>query len=78
MADSQQAGRPIVYVGAKEICSVVGIDYRQIALYVRNFGLPAFKISGQRKWLAVPEDLELWMHEQRNKYLKKGEESRVD
>lgn len=62
--------RPIVYRGAKEICGAVGVPWKEIGHYVRDKGLPAFKINGSGTWIALPEDLQEWVREQRNKYLK--------
>ncbi len=62
----------LVYRGAKEICAAVGINHKQMLHYVKKEGLPAFKLGGNSKiWIALPEDLEKWIHEQRDKYLKK-------
>lgn len=71
----QQTTKPLVYRGAKEICSVVGLDYKQIATYVHDLNFPAFKIKGQKAWIACPEDLEQWVRAQRDRYLCKGNES---
>lgn len=67
----QQTTKPLVYRGAKEICAVVGLDYKQITTYVNDHGLPAFKIKGQKTWIACYEDLEKWVRGQRDTYLRK-------
>jgi hypothetical protein len=67
----QPTTKPLIYRGAKEICGAVGLDYRQIAIYVTDHGLPAFKIKGQKSWIACPEDLEKWVRAQRDTYLGK-------
>lgn len=66
----QQTTKPLVYRGAKEICAVVGLDYKQIATYVRDLKFPAFKIKGQKTWIACPEDLTKWVRTQRDMHLK--------
>ena len=67
----QQTTRPIVYRGAKEICGVVGLDYKQITTYVKELKLPAFKLPGQKAWIACHEDLEQWIRTQRDTYLQR-------
>lgn len=67
----QQTTKALVYRGAKEICGAVGLDYKQIATYVRVHKLPAFKIKGQKAWLATGEDLQQWVRDQRDLYLEK-------
>lgn len=63
----------IVFCGAVEICNAVGVNYKEIVYYVDKLGLPAFKIKSPEgrvtKWLALPEDLERWAREQRDKNL---------
>jgi hypothetical protein len=67
--------KPMVYRGSKEICAAVGINYKEISFYRDHHDLPVFKITsdnGRRtQWLALPEDLENWVKNQRNIYLKK-------
>lgn len=67
----QQTTKPLVYRGAREICGAVGLDYKQISSYVKDLKFPAFKIYGQKAWLACPEDLEKWVRAQRDICLKK-------
>lgn len=62
--------RPIVYRGAKEICGAVGVPWKEISQYVRQHGLPAFKINGGN-WIALPDDLCEWIAEQRDRHLVK-------
>lgn len=62
----------IVYRGAKEICSVVGEDFRAINKLVENEGLPAWRRRADGVWRALPDDLEKWITNQRNKYLTRG------
>ena len=62
--------KPIVYRGAKEICGAVGVPWKEISHYVRERGLPAFKINGSGTWVAMPEDLHEWIKEQRDQSLK--------
>ena len=63
--------RILVYRGAKEICAVIGEDPRRITSLVEIEGLPAWKRNGDGVWRALPDDLIDWLHEQRQKYLKK-------
>lgn len=58
----------IVYRGAKAICGAVGVPWKEIATYVREHGLPAFKLNGGT-WIALPDDLAEWIQEQRDKHL---------
>ena len=62
--------KPIVYRGAKEICGAVGVPWKEISHYVRDRGLPAFKINGSGTWIAIPEDLDQWIKQQRDLYLR--------
>ncbi len=61
--------KPIVYRGAKEICNVVGEDFRAIHKLVADEALPAWRRRADGVWRALPEDLETWITKQRNKYL---------
>jgi hypothetical protein len=61
---------PLVYRGAKEICSAVGVNWKEITYFVSKKGLPAFKIDNKGSWIALREDLLLWVAEQRNTHLK--------
>ena len=63
--------RLIVYRGAKEICGAVGVPWKEIASYVKNHDLPAFKINGSGHWVALPNDLADWVQLQRDRYLQK-------
>ncbi len=58
----------IVYRGAKEICAAVGLNWKDFGRYVRDLGLPAFKVEGSSQWLATPDDLERWLKEQQRKF----------
>lgn len=66
--------KPLVYRGTKEICAVVGLNYKQFTTYIKQHGLPAFRIAGKTQWLATHTDLERWINEQRDKYLMGGEQ----
>ena len=63
--------KPLVYRGAKEICGAVGVSWKDISHYVREKGLPAFKVNGSGSWVALPEDLDEWIRTQRDIYLKR-------
>jgi len=62
---------PLVYRGAREICGAVGVPWKEIAVFVAEKGLPAFKIDGRGTWLALREDLEAWITRQRNEHLRR-------
>lgn len=54
----------IVFKGAKNICSAVGINWKEISYFVIEKKLPAFKIDGKGSWIARPVDLEKWVEKQ--------------
>ncbi len=58
----------LVYRGAKEICAAVGLNWKEFSRYVKELDLPAFKVPGSTQWLATPEDLEEWIHKQRDTF----------
>lgn len=58
--------------GAKEIGRAAGVSWREVPRMVKENGLPAFKIDGKGGWLALAEDLECWLREQRDKALGRG------
>lgn len=60
--------KPLVYRGVKEICTVAGLNYKEMSFYVQELGLPVFKIGRSGQWLATHEDLVRWIDEQRAKY----------
>ncbi len=53
--------------GAKEICYAVGENPKEIVSLVREHGLPAWKRADRGRWRALPEDLRLWMRQQRDR-----------
>lgn len=59
----------VVYTGAREIGAAVGIPWKEIKKYVERKGLPAFKIDGHGKWLALPGDLLAWIEAARDEQL---------
>lgn len=61
----------LVYRGAREICSAVGINWKEMSTYVKEKHLPAWKIDNKGTWIALPEDLQSWVLQQRNENLKK-------
>ena len=65
----QRSLPPLAYRGAREICAAVGISWKDIAHYVHERGLPAFKIGGA--WVALPDDLREWLQAQRNESVKR-------
>ena len=65
MAGSEDI-RPMVYRGAQEICAAVGVPWKEICYFVAEKKLPAWKIDGKGNWLALPDDLNRWIIQQRN------------
>ncbi|AMK10286.1 MAG: helix-turn-helix domain-containing protein [Pseudodesulfovibrio sp.] len=55
--------------GAKEICEAVGENPRNITDLVRDKGLPAWKRDDKGSWRALPEDLQRWIREQRDRHI---------
>ena len=55
--------------GAKEICEAVGENPRNITELVRHKGLPAWKRDDKGSWRALPEDLQRWIREQRDRHI---------
>lgn len=53
--------------GAKDICSAVGENPKNINELVQDFGLPAWKREVKGTWRALPEDLRRWIREQRDR-----------
>ena len=60
----------ICFKGADEICEYVREDFKQINSLVEYEDLPAFKRGGKGSWRALKIDLDMWLIEQRNKYIK--------
>jgi hypothetical protein len=56
--------------GADEICDFVKEDKKCINELVKNEGLPAWKRGESGIWRALNVDLQSWLIQQRNKYLK--------
>ncbi|WP_051553551.1 hypothetical protein [Desulfobulbus elongatus] len=63
--------KTIVFCGAKAIAEAVGIHWRLLPHYVKEHGLPAFKIEERGRWLALPEDLHAWVERMRDESLKR-------
>jgi len=61
--------KPLVYRGNKEICAVIGLNWKKMAFYVRELKLPAFKIEQEGQWLARHDDLERWIEERKCEFL---------
>ena len=55
--------------GAREICEAVGENPRNITELVRFKGLPAWKREDKGSWRALPEDLQRWIREQRDRHI---------
>lgn len=55
--------------GAKDICEAVGENPRNITELVRDKGLPAWKRDDKGSWRALPEDLQRWIREQRDRHI---------
>lgn len=49
---------------------MAGINWKEFKHYVDVHGLPAFKIDGKGQWIALPADIEKWVCEQRDRWLK--------
>lgn len=60
---------PIVISGAKDIGNAVGVSWKLLAWYVREKGLPAWRIDGKGNWLALPGDLREWARRMRDENL---------
>ena len=53
--------------GAKEICDAVGENPKLIHELVKDHGLPAWKRGAKGTWRALPDDLNRWIREQRDR-----------
>ena len=58
-----------IYRGSKEIGAAVGVNWKEMAYYVREKGLPAFKIDGKGGWIAIHDDLSKWVTRMRDENL---------
>lgn len=63
---------PIVISGAKEIGKAAGVSWQTLSWYVREKGLPAWKIGGKGNWLAIPDDLREWARRMRDENLRQN------
>jgi len=61
----------IVYRNAKEICAMIGEDYKAINNLIKHEGLPAWRRNNSGTWRALHDDLVEWLSGQRDKYLSK-------
>ena len=59
----------LVCRGSLEISLAVGVPVREVPRYVEEFGLPAFKFPGTKRWIALPGDLKEWVQEQRDELM---------
>jgi predicted DNA-binding transcriptional regulator AlpA len=55
----------IVIVGLKRICAICGCGRNTIYDWIERESFPAWKKCGV--WRAVPEEVKVWMSEQRKK-----------
>lgn len=62
----------IVITGAKAIGSAVGINWKILPQYVKEKGLPAYRIDGQGSWMALPDDLKKWAERMRDENIGKS------
>lgn len=53
--------------GARDICDAVGENPKNIHELVKEHGLPAWKRGAKGTWRALPDDLRLWIREQRDR-----------
>jgi hypothetical protein len=60
---------PIVISGAKEIGKAAGVSWQTLPWYVKNKGLPAWRIDGKGPYLALPDDLREWVRKMRDENL---------
>lgn len=60
----------IVLRGQKEISEAAGLNWKIFSYYVREKGLPVFRIDNKGTWLATPEDLTEWIRRQRDENLR--------
>lgn len=58
--------------GAKAIGAAIGINWQRVPHYVKEYGLPAFRIEEKGNWMALPEDLRSWAIRMRDARLGKA------
>ena len=56
--------------GSREICAFVGVNWKEMSVFVKNEGLPAFRIREKGNYIALQSDLILWVKKQRDAYMK--------
>lgn len=61
----------IIYSGAKAISEAVGVNWKNLPWYIREKGLPAFRIDGKGSYMAIPDDLREWILKMRDENLKR-------
>lgn len=54
--------------GLTEIGAAIGCGRRAAARFVREEGLPAFRVAGGRRYTVLREDLDAWSKEIANRY----------
>ena len=60
----------IVVSGAKAIGGAVGVSWQALPWYIREKGLPAWRIDGKGPYLALPDDLREWARRMRDENLR--------
>ena len=55
--------------GAKDICAAIGENPKEMLKLVEEQSLPAWRRDGRGAWRALPEDLRIWLAEQRDRNL---------
>ena len=61
----------IVVSGAKAIGETVGIPYKMLHWFVKEKGLPAWRIDGKGNYMALPDDLREWARRMRDENMGK-------
>ena len=70
MSKNYNYNQVVCFKGAEEIAEYIREDHKQINFLVENENLPGFKRNGKGPWRALNIDLDIWMVEQRKKYIK--------
>ena len=62
----------IVLRGAKEIGQALGKGRNEVVRLIREEDLPAWKETPSSPWQALPEDLQRWVRERADRYLRQA------